>query len=50
MFFLAEAARRMNHRDEAVQNYQLYLAAMPDGPKAKEAHKALRDLSASAKH
>jgi Tetratricopeptide repeat len=50
VFFLAEAARRMNHRDEAVQNYQLYLAAMPDGPKAKEAHKALRDLSASAKH
>lgn len=50
VFYLAEAARRMNHRDEAVTNYQLYLAALPDGPKAKEAHKALRDLSASAKH
>lgn len=50
VFYLAEAARRMNHRDEAVQNYQLYLTAVPDGPKAKEAHKALRELSASAKH
>jgi tetratricopeptide (TPR) repeat protein len=49
VFYLAEAARRMNHRDEAVQNYQLYLAALPDGPKSKEAHKALRDLKASVK-
>jgi hypothetical protein len=39
----------MNHRDEAVQSYQLYLAALPDGPKAKEAKKALRDLNTSAK-
>jgi len=50
VFYLAEAARRMNHRDEAVQNYQLYLTALPDGPKAKEARKALRELNASAKH
>ncbi len=50
VFYLAEAARRMNHKDEAVQNYELYLTALPDGPKAKEAHKALRDLNASAKH
>jgi tetratricopeptide (TPR) repeat protein len=50
IFYLAEAARRMNHRDEAAQNYQLYLTALPDGPKSKEARKALRDLSASAKH
>lgn len=50
VFYLAEAARRMNHRDEAVQNYQLYLAALPNGPKSKEAHKALKDLSASTKH
>jgi tetratricopeptide (TPR) repeat protein len=49
VFFLAEAARHMNHRDEAVQNYQLYLAALPGGPKSKEAHKALRELKASAK-
>ncbi|HMD20334.1 MAG TPA: tetratricopeptide repeat protein [Alloacidobacterium sp.] len=50
VFYLAEAARRINHKDEAVQNYELYLAALPDGPKAKEAHKALKELSASAKH
>ncbi|HVW76303.1 MAG TPA: tetratricopeptide repeat protein [Alloacidobacterium sp.] len=50
VFYLAEAARRMNLRDEATQNYKLYLAALPDGPKAKEAKKALRDMSASAKH
>ena len=50
VYYLAEAARRMNHKDEAIQNYQLYLAALPDGPKAKEARKALKDLSASAKH
>jgi len=49
VFYLAEAARRMNHRDEAIENYQTYLAALPNGPKAKEAQKALRDLNASAK-
>lgn len=49
VFYLAEAARRMNHRDEAVQNYQLYLTALPDGPKAKDARKALKEI-ASAKH
>jgi tetratricopeptide (TPR) repeat protein len=49
VFYLAEAAHRMNHKAEAVQNYQLYLDALPNGPKAKEARKALHDLSASAK-
>ena len=50
VYYLAEAARRMNHKDEAVENYQLYLAALPDGPKAKDARKAIRELTASAKH
>jgi tetratricopeptide (TPR) repeat protein len=50
VFYLAEAAHRMNHKGEAVQNYQLYLDALPNGPKAKEARKALHDLDASAKH
>ena len=49
VFYLAEAARRMNHRDEAIENYQTYIAALPSGPKAKEAQKALRELNASAK-
>jgi hypothetical protein len=46
VFYLAEAARRLNHKNEAVQNYQLYLSALPDGPKAKMARKALHELSA----
>ena len=50
VFYLAEAAHRMNHKAEAVQNYQLYLDALPNGPKSKEARKALHDLQASAKH
>lgn len=46
VFYLAEAARRLNHKNEAIQNYQLYLSALPDGPKAKMARKALHELSA----
>ncbi|WP_158751974.1 hypothetical protein [Acidobacterium sp. S8] len=49
VFYLAQAAQRMNHKDEATQNYQLYLTALPNGPKAKEARKALHDLGASSK-
>lgn len=49
VFYLAQAAQRMNHKAEALQNYQLYLDALPNGPKAKEARKALHDLNASAK-
>lgn len=49
VFYLAQAAQKMNHKDEAAQNYQLYLAAMPNGPKAKDARKALKELTASAK-
>lgn len=41
VFGLAEAARGMNHKDEAVQNYRVYLDASPEGKKAKEARKAL---------
>lgn len=50
VFYLAEAARKMNQNREAIQNYQLYLDAVPDGAKAKDARKALRNLNASAKH
>lgn len=49
VFYLGEAARHMNHRDEAIQNYQLYLDALPNGPKAKDARKALKEM-ASSKH
>ena len=50
VYYLAEAARKMKRSQEAAQNYQLYLDALPNGPKAKDARKALHDLSASAKH
>lgn len=49
IFYMAETARRLNHQDEAEQNYQLYLDALPNGPKAKDARKALLELKASAK-
>jgi hypothetical protein len=41
---LAESARRLNQRDEAVRNYKLYLSALPDGPRAKDSRKALKEL------
>jgi tetratricopeptide (TPR) repeat protein len=44
VFGLAESARRLNHRDEAIRNYRLYLSALPDGPRAKDSRKALKDL------
>ena len=49
VFYLAEAARRLNLSQEAEQNYQLYLAAVPDGPSAKAARKALGELGSSSK-
>ncbi|HTW50132.1 MAG TPA: tetratricopeptide repeat protein [Acidobacteriaceae bacterium] len=44
VFGLAESARRLNYRDEAVRNYRLYLSALPDGPRAKDSRKALKEL------
>src|SRR5690348_6735086 len=44
VFGLAEAARHLNRRDEAIHNYQLYLSALPDGPRAKDARKGLKEL------
>src|ERR1700733_3096718 len=44
VFGLAEAARGLNHKDEAVQNYHIYLDAFPDNKRAKEARKALAAL------
>lgn len=47
VFGLAEAARHLDRRDEAIRNYLLYLNALPDGPRAKAARKGLKDLGAS---
>jgi len=49
VFWLAEAARKMNLEQEAEQNYQLYLEADPDGPNAKAARKALGELASVRK-
>lgn len=46
VYGLAEAARHLNKRDVALQYYQLYLAALPDGPRAKDARKALKEMGA----
>ncbi len=45
VFFLAEAARKSRHLDEAATNYQLYLDAEPKGKYAKESLKALAQLA-----
>ncbi|AXC14712.1 hypothetical protein ACPOL_5464 [Acidisarcina polymorpha] len=49
VFWLAEAARKMNLPQEAEQNYEIYLEAVPDGPNAKTARKALAELISSKK-
>jgi tetratricopeptide (TPR) repeat protein len=46
VFELAEAAKGLNHKQEAIDNYQIYLSAVPDGSKAKTARKALAELDA----
>ena len=45
VFFLAEAARKTAHLDEAATNYKLYLDAEPKGKRSKEARKALTELA-----
>lgn len=49
VYGLAEAARGLNRKDEAVQNYLLYLDAVPDGGKSKAARKALAELTGGPK-
>ena len=45
VFFLAEAARKTAHLDEAAANYKLYLDAQPKGKRAKDARHALTELA-----
>jgi len=47
VFGLADSARHLNLRDEALRNYRLYLSALPNGPHAKEIRKALREMGAA---
>jgi tetratricopeptide (TPR) repeat protein len=46
IFGLAEAQRMLKNNTEAAKNYQLYLDIVPNGPKSKEALKALKALPA----
>ena len=45
VFYLAEAARKTAHLDEAAANYHLYLEADPKGKHGKDARKALAELA-----
>ena len=45
VFYLAEAARKTSHLDEAASNYKLYLNVKPNGKRAKDALKALKELA-----
>lgn len=49
VFGLAEAARGLDRKQEAVTNYTIYLQAFPDGKKAKDAQKALKELGSAKK-
>jgi hypothetical protein len=49
VYWLAEAARKLNHNQEAAQNYEVYLAAVPTGSNSKAARKALNELASSTK-
>ncbi len=41
---LAESAHHLQMNDVAIKNYRLYLAALPNGPHAKEIRKALKGM------
>ena len=45
-FSLADALEKSDDLQEAAQNYRAYLKILPNGPKAKDAHKALERLKA----
>jgi tetratricopeptide (TPR) repeat protein len=44
IFGLAEAARHLKRRDEALANYQMFLQVVSSGSKAKDARKAVASL------
>jgi tetratricopeptide (TPR) repeat protein len=46
IFGLAETQRMLKKNAEAARNYQLYLDIVPNGPKSKQALKALKTLGA----
>ena len=44
IFGLAETQQMLKKNADAARNYQLYLDIVPNGPKAKQAMKALKTL------
>lgn len=49
VFGLAESARGLSRVQEAITNYDIYLQAFPKGKKAKDAEKALAELTSPRK-
>lgn len=49
VYGLAESARGLHRTQEAVNNYMMYLDAVPDGKKSKDARKALAALGRAPK-
>ena len=47
IFGLAETQRMLKNNGEAIRNYQMYLEIVPDGPRAKQAIKALKLIQLS---
>ena len=50
VYGLGESARHLDRRDEALRNYRLYLAALPNGPHAKEIRKAMKEMGVDPTH
>lgn len=44
VYGLGESALKLGKRDEAVKNFRLYLAALPEGTHAKEIRKAMKQM------
>jgi tetratricopeptide (TPR) repeat protein len=49
-FGVAESARKLRKRDQAVEAYKTYLKLAPQGKKAKQARKAIAELESPQKH
>jgi len=48
-FRIAQCYEKLDQSEQAIPYYQEYLKILPDGPFAKDAHKALQKLQAEAK-
>lgn len=44
VYGLAESARHLGNKKVAIQNFQLYLSALPHGPRAKDCRRQLKEM------